>query len=221
RCHVSRKFVELAASVAFAVLFLTGCALAPSVGSPAGEVRDLDTGALLPDVILVGSFGYVVNNLHSGWIFRCVGVELVTSNAQGEFSFTRGAPSQVFAYREGYWHELRGAPGGVPVRMTKTDPLADLDPKLREEIEGQQGSALARRLDTSRQILLECHVRDRSFWRELRPLHVAMAREAMRAASEDDRALAWQFCRRAAGEADKGRLERPDPECLAQIDARR
>jgi hypothetical protein len=210
-----------------------------SLSQPApvqSELRDLDSGSPLSGVIVVGVFGYELNDLHHA-VFQCSGVEAVVTDASGRFSFaTSDRPWDVYAYKEGYWQRYPN-PVGRTFGMTRKDPILRLDPARQREAEADPRwrTPLLRRLDTSRQIFLKCSAdRNKSVWRELRPLHIAMAREALAfGQTEEETALAIDLCRRVANEGDDGgrvagmggkfvytglearRLEAVVPECLS------
>ncbi len=205
-------------------------------GTQSAIVKDLDTGEGLPDVFVVGVFGYQVNDLHS-WKFRCSGIELARTNAAGEYEFSRpSAPHHVIAYKADYWMKYLSSVGAatLPFGMTRRDPYPEASAAGTNDTRQAGDSAFARRFDAGRQAQAYCADFGPAEWKALRPLHAAMARDAIRRASTDgEKIVALELCRRAANEGDDGgrvyrigdrysftgiesdRLKDSVPECLA------
>lgn len=213
-----------------------GCVSFSPSGTQSAIVRDVDTGEGLPDVFVVGVFGYEVNDLHS-WKFRCSGIELARTNAAGEYEFSRpSAPHRVIAYKADYWMKYLSSVGAAPLpfAMTRRDPYPQAAAAGTNDARQAGDSQFARRFDAGRHAQASCPDFGPAEWKALRPLHAAMARDAIRSASTDgEKIVALELCRQAANEGDYGgridrigdrysftgieadRLKDTVPECLA------
>ncbi len=184
-----------------------GCVSFSPSGPQSAIVKDLDTGEGLPDVFVVGVFGYQVNDLHS-WKFRCSGIELARTNAAGEYELSRpSAAHHLIAYKADYWMKYLSGVGAAPLPfgMTRRDPYPQAAAARTNEARQAGDDAFARKFDAGRQAQAYCADFGPAEWKALRPLHAAMARDAIRRASTDgERIVALELCRRAANEGDDG-----------------
>jgi hypothetical protein len=223
-----RTPVSGVALLAFLVVGLVACSSYSPDGPLMAAVLDEETHAPVPGVYVVGLFGSM-GGVH-GTRFDCQAAELTQSDAMGRYRFDQALkPWTLYGYKPGYWMVRRG--GVMPARFTMTtrDPGPEAFAQ-RPGLVAKSNTPLRRRLDLSDEIFQECSRPGRVTMVSLRPLHLAMLREAL---ASDDHELIADMCRRVANEGDstvrphlrqahyvytgveKRRLEVSEPRCLS------